>query len=430
MTNRLTAETSPYLLQHALNPVHWFAWGEEALAAAESLGRPILLSIGYSSCHWCHVMAHESFEDADTAHYMNEHFVNIKVDREERPDLDDIYMKAVQGLTGQGGWPLTVFLTPAGKPFFGGTYFPPVARMNMPSFRQVMEAVVDAWQQRRQQVEEQSEKLREFIAEHSAFDLSPSPLTLTSLREAGESLQANYDPVHGGFGAAPKFPQAMSLEFLLRRYHRTQDLSLLNVITNSLDNMAFGGIYDQIGGGFHRYSVDARWLVPHFEKMLYDNALLSRAYLDAYMRTQNPLYQRIACETLDYVRREMTDPAGGFYSAQDADSEGEEGKYYVWTPDEIEAVLGADDARLLCGFYGVTSEGNFEEKNILFLSPGAEADRAADEIDRIRSVLNPQLLAARARPGEAGDRHEGHCRVERPDAAVVCPGRPPTGPLC
>ena len=397
MSNRLTAETSPYLLQHAANPVHWFAWSEEALEAAREAERPILLSIGYSSCHWCHVMAHESFEDAETAAYMNEHFVNIKVDREERPDLDDIYMKAVQGLTGQGGWPLTVFLTPEGKPFFGGTYFPPTARMNMPSFRQVMEAVIDAWRQRRAQVEEQSEKLRDFIAEHTAFDFTPSTLTLTTLREAGESIQANYDPLHGGFGAAPKFPQAMSLEFLLRRYHRTQDLSLLNAITKTLDSMACGGIYDQLGGGFHRYSVDARWLVPHFEKMLYDNALLSRLYLDAFMRTGNPLYRRVACETLDYVRREMTAPEGGFYSAQDADSEGEEGKFYVWTPDEIGDALQADDARLFCDYYGVTPDGNFEGKNILFLGGGAEADLGEEDVHRVRAVLNPQLLKSRAR---------------------------------
>ena len=397
MLNRLSDETSPYLLQHAENPVHWYAWNEESLATAKEQDRPILLSIGYSSCHWCHVMAHESFEDDNTAHYMNEHFVNIKVDREERPDIDDIYMKAVQGLTGQGGWPLTVFLTPDGKPFFGGTYFPPVARMNMPAFQQVMEAVIDAWRQRRQQVEEQSDKLRDFIAEHTAFDLSPTTLTLATLREAGESIQSNYDPIHGGFGAAPKFPQAMSLEFLLRRYHRTQDLSLLNAITKSLDSMAYGGIYDQLGGGFHRYSVDARWLVPHFEKMLYDNALLSRAYLDAFMRTRNPLYERITSETLDYVRREMTDSEGGFYSAQDADSEGEEGKYYVWTPAEIEAVVGIDDARLFSGYYGVTPDGNFEEKNILFLSEGAGAGLSEEEIKRVRTVLNPQLLEARAK---------------------------------
>ena len=396
MSNRLVEETSPYLLQHADNPVHWFAWGEQALAAAKESQKPVLLSIGYSSCHWCHVMAHESFEDDDTARYMNEHFVNIKVDREERPDIDDIYMKAVQGLTGQGGWPLTVFLTPDGKPFFGGTYFPPVARMNMPSFRQVMEAVMEAWRERRQQVEEQSDKLRDFIAEHTAFDLSPTALTLSTLREAGESIQANYDPIHGGFGAAPKFPQAMSLDFLLRRYHRTQDLSLLNAITNTLDCMARGGIYDQIGGGFHRYSVDAQWLVPHFEKMLYDNALLSRVYLDAYMRTRNPLYKRIACETLDYVRREMTDPSGGFYSAQDADSEGEEGKYYVWTPAEIEAVLGAEDARVFGEYYGVTAEGNFEGKNILFLTGGTEVGFGDEDTQRIRAVLNPKLLHARA----------------------------------
>ena len=396
MSNRLIDETSPYLLQHAENPVHWFPWGDAALTAAGELARPIFLSIGYSSCHWCHVMAHESFEDGETAQYMNDHFVNIKVDREERPDLDDIYMKAVQGLTGQGGWPLTVFLTPDSKPFFGGTYFPPAPRMNMPSFRHVLEAVVDAWQQRRQQVEEQSEKLREFIAEHTAFDLSPSTLTLTTLREAGEAIQANFDPIHGGFGAAPKFPQAMSLDFLLRRYHRTQDLSLLNAITKTLDSMAFGGIYDQIGGGFHRYSVDERWLVPHFEKMLYDNALLSRLYLDAFMRTQNPLYERIACETLDYVRREMTAPTGGFYSAQDADSEGVEGKYYVWTPDEIEAVLGADDARLFCNYYSVTPEGNFEGQNILFLSSGADDGFSEEEVDRVRTVLSPKLLEARA----------------------------------
>ncbi len=397
MSNRLTEETSPYLLQHAANPVHWYAWRAEALAAAKELDRPILLSIGYSSCHWCHVMAHESFEDDATAHYMNEHFVNIKVDREERPDIDDIYMKAVQGLTGQGGWPLTVFLTPDGKPFFGGTYFPPVARMNMPSFQQVMEAVIDAWRQRRQQVEEQSDKLREFIAEHTAFDLSPTTLSLTAIREAAEAIQAGFDPIHGGFGAAPKFPQAMALEFLLRRYHRTQDLSLLNAITKSLDSMAFGGIYDQLGGGFHRYSVDAHWLVPHFEKMLYDNALLSRAYLDAFMRTRNPLYERIACETLDYVRREMTDGEGGFYSAQDADSEGEEGKYYVWSPAELDEALEADDARLFSSYYGVTPDGNFEGKNILFLSEGAEAGLSEDEIVRVRTVINPQLIAVRGK---------------------------------
>ena len=427
MSNRLIEETSPYLLQHAENPVHWFPWGDAALKAAGELARPIFLSIGYSSCHWCHVMAHESFEDGETAQYMNDHFVNIKVDREERPDLDDIYMKAVQGLTGQGGWPLTVFLTPDSKPFFGGTYFPPVARMNMPSFRQVLEAVVDAWQQRRQQVEEQSEKLREFIAEHTAFDLSPSTLTLTTLREAGEAIQANFDPIHGGFGAAPKFPQAMSLDFLLRRYHRTQDLSLLNAITKTLDSMAFGGIYDQIGGGFHRYSVDERWLVPHFEKMLYDNALLSRFYLDAFMRTRNPLYERVACETLDYVRREMTAPTGGFYSAQDADSEGVEGKYYVWTPDEIEAVLGADDVRLFCNYYGVTPEGNFEGQNILFLSSGADDGFSEEEVDRVRTVLSPNALGSARAAHKAGDRHESHRRLERSYVAVIHSSRPSIG---
>jgi uncharacterized protein YyaL (SSP411 family) len=396
MPNRLVHETSPYLLQHAHNPVDWYPWGEEALQAAREQDKPILLSIGYSSCHWCHVMERESFEDNETARFMNEHFINIKVDREERPDLDDIYMNAVQALTGHGGWPLTVFLTPEGKPFYGGTYFPPTPRLGMPSFRQVLEAVREAWRNRRQLVEQQSHRLVAFIQDQTTFKARPGRLSSLTLPQAAEKLMASYDKDNGGFGNAPKFPQPMTWEVVLRTYHRTKNFELLKALTTTLDRMADGGMYDQLGGGFHRYSVDDHWLVPHFEKMLYDNAQLARLYLDAYVRTRTDRYGRIAGEILDYVRREMTDPAGGFYSAQDADSEGEEGKYYLWSQDEISAVLGTEDGALFCRYYGVTPQGNFEGKNILFVDKQAVAQLGKAAEKRVLHELRPKLLAARA----------------------------------
>lgn len=364
-TNRLIDETSPYLLQHAHNPVDWYPWGEEALQKAKEGNKPILLSIGYSACHWCHVMEHESFEDEETARIMNENFVNIKVDREERPDLDSIYMNAVQAMTGHGGWPMTVFLTPDGEPFYGGTYYPPEPRHGMPAFPQVLEGVAQAYRERPDEVARVAQQIVDRLQATQQLQAGDGPLNDDLLEAAYRQLRGNYDPRHGGFGQAPKFPQPMALEFLLHHWHRTENPIALKMVEQTLKHMARGGMYDQIGGGFHRYSVDAQWLVPHFEKMLYDNALLARVYLHAYQAVGDPMYRRIVEETLDYVRREMTDGAGGFYSAQDADSEGEEGKFFVWTPAEIRDVLGETDAEIVMDYYGVTEQGNFEGKNIL-----------------------------------------------------------------
>jgi uncharacterized protein YyaL (SSP411 family) len=365
MPNRLIEETSPYLLQHAHNPVDWYPWGPEALSRAQAEDKPILLSIGYSACHWCHVMEHESFENAATAALMNANFVCIKVDREERPDLDSIYMAAVQALTGQGGWPMTVFLTPAGKPFYAGTYFPPESRHGLPGFPDLLRAMTRAYSERRGEVEESASGLVEFLGERAAVPAAPHLLGPDILDRAAETLARQYDTRHGGLGGAPKFPQAMAWEFLLRYAHRSGDAKIRPLIEHTLRAMAEGGIYDQLGGGFHRYSVDRRWLVPHFEKMLYDNALLGRLYLHAYQFTGDSFYRRIVEETLDYVQREMTGPGGGFYSTQDADSEGEEGKFYVWTPAEIEATLPPNQARVALAYWGVTAQGNFEGHNIL-----------------------------------------------------------------
>jgi len=374
MSNRLVNETSPYLLQHADNPVDWYPWGEEALQKAKIEDKPIFLSIGYSACHWCHVMAHESFEDEQTAAILNEHFVNIKVDREERPDLDAIYMKAVQAMTGGGGWPMSVFLTPEGRPFYGGTYFPPTPRYGMPSFTDVLLAVADAWQNRRQEIVGGAKRIVAALERQGAVreDVAHEDMKRETLESAFRNLWKGFDRVHGGWGGAPKFPQPMALEFLLRYHHATGEPQALGMVTQTLEAMARGGVYDQLGGGFHRYSVDARWLTPHFEKMLYDNAQLSRVYLHAWQVTGEPFFRTIAEEILDYVIREMTDPAGGFYSAQDADSEGEEGKFFLWTPDEIRDLLG-EEAEVFMNAYGVTSEGNastgsahsFEGQNIL-----------------------------------------------------------------
>jgi uncharacterized protein len=402
MPNRLIRETSPYLLQHAHNPVDWYAWGEEAFAKARAEDKPVLLSIGYSACHWCHVMEHESFEDEATAALMNERFVSIKVDREERPDLDQIYMTAVQGLTGRGGWPMTVFLTPDGQPFYGGTYYPPEDRMGMPAFRRVLQSVSDAYGRDRAQVDLQASRVTAFIQEQTLLSAPADSLEPSVLDDAFGALAQQFDAQRGGFGGAPKFPQAMALDFLLHYHHRTGSRSALEMVEHTLRRMAEGGIYDQIGGGFHRYSVDDRWLVPHFEKMLYDNALLARCYLHAYQITGNGFYRRIAEDTLDYVRREMVHASGGFFSTHDADSEGVEGKYYVWTPVEIEAAVGTDDAPIVASFYGVRPEGNFEGKTILTApaDPASTASRhnlSTEQLQEVIARARPRLLESRSR---------------------------------
>ena len=372
-TNRLARETSPYLLQHARNPVDWYPWGPEALNRAREEQRPILLSVGYSACHWCHVMERESFENPEIAAIMNRHFVCIKVDREERPDIDQIYMNAVTMMTGQGGWPMTVFLTPDGKPFYGGTYYPPHDLYGRPGFPRVLEAVAEAWRERRTEIEEQGGLLIQEMKGRSTLDLAPAPVTPYLLDTAFSNLRQGFDGRFGGFGGAPKFPQPMIVDFLLRYAKRSRRDEPLRMAELTLEKMAFGGMYDQLGGGFHRYSTDAHWLVPHFEKMLYDNAQLAHTYLRAYQLTGDGLYRRIVEETLDYVRREMTAPEGGFYSSQDADSEGEEGKFFVWTAAEVEAVLGKEDAAFFDRFYDVSERGNFEEKNVLNVPAAPDA---------------------------------------------------------
>ncbi len=380
MPNRLINETSPYLLQHAHNPVDWYPWGNEALRRAAAEDKPILLSVGYSACHWCHVMERESFEDPAISALMNERFVNIKVDREERPDIDSIYMTAVQAISGHGGWPMTVFLTPDGKPFYGGTYFPPEDRGGMPSFPRILAAIADAYTERRGDILQTTEQLLDRMRRMSGNIAEPQvePLTADIMRQSAQAIASDFDERHGGIGMQPKFPQPMTYEFLLRHYLRTEDPNALDMVELTLDRMALGGIYDQIGGGFHRYSTDTFWLVPHFEKMLYDNALLARLYLHAYQVTGKPLYRRIVEETLDYVLREMTSPDGGFYSAQDADSEGVEGKFFIWLPQEITAALGDDDGEIVNRYYGVTPYGNFEGRNILRVAMDA-ANLARDE---------------------------------------------------
>ena len=377
MPNRLANETSPYLLQHKDNPVEWYAWGEDAFADAKASGRPVLLSVGYSACHWCHVMAHESFENPEIAALMNRLFVNIKVDREERPDIDNIYMQAVQSLTGRGGWPMTVFLTDEGLPFYGGTYYPPEDRQGMPGFPRLLTAVSEAYRDKRQQLEISGHDLLIQIGSPARLQAGDNLLTESILHDTADAILARHDDDLGGFGRAPKFPQAMTIDFLLHYHHSSKKARALDASEITLKAMARGGMYDQAGGGFHRYSTDDVWLVPHFEKMLYDNALLARTYLDAYKVTGDAMYRRIAEETLDYVLREMTDASGGFYSAQDADSEGEEGKFFVWTPTELAEVLGAEDASIVADYYGVTDTGNFEGANILHVSkPGDDAFEA------------------------------------------------------
>jgi uncharacterized protein YyaL (SSP411 family) len=387
--NRLIHETSPYLRQHAHNPVDWYSWGPEALERAKKEDKPILLSIGYSACHWCHVMERESFENEEIAKIMNQHFVNIKVDREERPDLDTIYMNYVQMSTGSGGWPMTVFLTPDQVPFFGGTYFPPDDRYGRPGFPKLCVAVADAYKNKKKEIGEHGPEVLKSLREMNQLSPSSEKLTLKSLDSAYENLSQRFDTTHGGFAGAPKFPGSMSLSFCLRYYLRTSERKALDFVELSLDKMAHGGMYDQLGGGFHRYSVDDHWLVPHFEKMLYDNALLSRLYLEAYQLTGKPLYRRIVEEILDYVKREMTSPEGGFYSTQDADSEGEEGKFFVWTPDQVKHILGEKEGSLFCLYYDVTPRGNFEGKNILNVPRSLEDIAQGTQIhpDELNAIL-------------------------------------------
>jgi hypothetical protein len=410
MANRLATQSSPYLRQHAGNPVDWYPWGEEALRAAREGDRPILLSVGYSACHWCHVMAHECFENAGIAGLMNQLFVNIKVDREERPDVDAVYMEAVQAMTGRGGWPMTVFLTPGGAPYFGGTYFPPVARGGLPGFPTVLRAAHDAYREGREDVERIGSELRRALAPPPLpVGDDPSPEVVT---RAAARLVEQSDARHGGFGGAPKFPHPAALELLLRRGFAGADGAAAAAVRTTLDRMLRGGIFDHLGGGFHRYSVDDRWAVPHFEKMLYDNAQLAVVYLHAHQLTGDREYRRAVEATLDYLAREMLLPEGGFASSQDADSEGVEGRYFVWTPEQVRQVLGnADDARLACRVFGVSDYGNFEEGTsvpYLALAPdelagelGIDREDAAQQVDALRR----RLLASRSlrvAPGRDG----------------------------
>jgi uncharacterized protein len=389
MANRLAQETSPYLLQHRDNPVDWYPWGQEALSRARALDRPILLSVGYSACHWCHVMERESFEHPATAGYMNEHFVNVKVDREERPDVDALYMEAVQAMTGQGGWPMTVFCDPDGVPFYGGTYFPPDDSRGMPSFQLVMEAVVEAYEKRRDELRLRAPEMRARLGAIGQLEPAGETPGAELLEQALETLRQGADRQRGGFGGAPKFPPACALELLLARGEP-------ELVELTLDAMMAGGIYDHLGGGFSRYAVDAAWLVPHFEKMLYDNALLARAYLHGWQAIGHERYRRVCEETLDWLLREMRGPEGGFYSALDADSEGEEGRFYVWTPEELRAVLG-ERAEAIVQYYGVSEAGNFEGRNVLHLAGGAAAPEP-DGLAEARRALY-EARSQRPRPG-------------------------------
>ncbi|SDL90733.1 thioredoxin domain-containing protein [Streptomyces wuyuanensis] len=407
MPNRLAHETSPYLLQHADNPVDWWPWSSEAFEEARRRGVPVLLSVGYSSCHWCHVMAHESFEDDATAEYLNEHFVSVKVDREERPDVDAVYMEAVQSATGQGGWPMTVFLTPGAEPFYFGTYFPPAPRHGMPSFRQILEGVTAAWTDRRGEVDEVAGKIvRDLAGRTLAYGGQGTPGE-EELAQALLGLTREYDPAHGGFGGAPKFPPSMVLEFLLRHHARTGAEGALQMAADTCEAMARGGIYDQLGGGFARYSVDREWVIPHFEKMLYDNALLCRVYAHLWRITGSDLARRVALETADFMVRELRTPEGGFASALDADSaladgsgKHAEGAYYVWTPGQLREVLGEEDAEFAVRHFGVTEEGTFEHGSSVLQLP---QDAGVADAGRVSSVRERLLAAREQRPRPGRD---------------------------
>jgi len=447
MANRLARESSPYLLQHAANPVDWWPWGDDAFAEARRLDRPVLLSVGYSACHWCHVMAHECFENEQIAAVMNELFVNIKVDREERPDVDSVYMQAVQAMTGSGGWPMTVFLTPQGVPFFGGTYFPPDDRGGMRGFPVVLRAAADAYHNRRDAVAQAGDQLRQALAP-PRLPAGDEP-SVAQLDQAASALVEMTDRRHGGFGGAPKFPHAAAIDLLLRRHRAGGDARLLDAALISLDRMARGGIYDHVGGGFHRYSVDAQWSVPHFEKMLYDNAQLAPVYLHAHQLTGDARWRRVCEETLDYVVREMRLPGGGFASTQDADSEGEEGRFFVWTPAQLREALGSDDdAALAARVFGVTDAGNFEHDSTVLSLPypleqvatslGVDADELGTRLggmrarlyevreqrvhpgrdDKVVTAWNALMLAAFAEAGAALGRDD-YVRVARDCAAFL-----------
>jgi uncharacterized protein len=393
-TNRLIHESSPYLRQHAHNPVDWYAWGDEAFARARREHKPILLSVGYSACHWCHVMERESFESPDIARVMNEHFINIKVDREERPDVDHIYMNAVQMLTGRGGWPMTVFLTPEGKPFYGGTYFPPEDRHGMPGFPRVLFAVAQAYRDKPEDVQRTVAQLMERLEQLESPRAGANLPDASLVQDAAAQLARAYDADYGGLGQAPKFPNTGPLDLFLRAAHRSSDRRFADMTLFTLRRMAQGGIYDQLGGGFHRYSVDARWLVPHFEKMLYDNAQLVPLYLSAYQFSGDEFYATIARQTLDYVVREMRDPVGGYYSTQDADSEGEEGRFFLWDEGEFMQLLGEEVGELAARYWDVTGPGNFEHRNILHVT--LEIEQLAKLFGRDIATVRAQLEQARA----------------------------------
>ncbi|RJP26498.1 MAG: thioredoxin domain-containing protein [Candidatus Omnitrophota bacterium] len=400
-TNRLIHAASPYLQQHAHNPVDWYAWGEEALQRAKTENKPIFLSIGYSACHWCHVMEHESFENEETARIMNEHFINIKVDREERPDLDEIYMSAVQLMTGSGGWPMSVFLTPELKPFYGSTYFPPRDRYGRPGFVTVLMNLTHAYENRREEIDEAADRLTDQIRTMASLSAGTGELSYLPIEDAVREMKRRFDSRFGGFGGAPKFPHSMDLSLLLRHYHNTADADALKIAEFTLEKMARGGMYDQIGGGFHRYSTDDRWLIPHFEKMLYDNALLAKTYLEAYQLAKKPFYREITNSILDYVLREMTSPDGGFFSTQDADSAEGEGIFFAWTPKQIAEVIGNEKAEIVCRFYGVEERGNFEHGlSALHIdeemeSIAAEFNISTNELKQIVREANEKLFAAR-----------------------------------
>jgi uncharacterized protein YyaL (SSP411 family) len=391
--NHLAKETSPYLLQHAYNPVEWFPWSDEALQKAKEEGKPILVSIGYSACHWCHVMEKESFENDETAAIMNEHFVNIKIDREERPDIDQVYMDAVQAMTGSGGWPLNVFLTPDGKPFYGGTYYPPQQHYNRPSWTDVLHGVANAWHNKREEVLQQAQGLTDYIEQSNSFGQNKGEQNFTHEKATTifSNIMKQADTQEGGFGKAPKFPQTFSIQYLLRYYHFYKDDTALKQALLSLDKMIYGGIYDQLGGGFARYSTDAEWLAPHFEKMLYDNALLLITMAEAYQVTKNDLYKDTIDHTMEFITRELLSPENGFYAALDADSEGEEGKFYVWSKKEVNEILGAD-ADLFCKVYDVTETGNWEHTNILRMKSSVDEFSQTHEID-------PHTLKAKLKEG-------------------------------
>ncbi|HVT44796.1 MAG TPA: thioredoxin domain-containing protein [Thermoanaerobaculia bacterium] len=407
-TNRLANETSPYLLQHAHNPVDWYAWSDEAFAKARGEDKPIFLSIGYSACHWCHVMERESFENEEIAAILNREFVSIKVDREERPDVDSIYMQAVQMMTGHGGWPMSMFLTPEGVPYYAGTYFPPDDGRGMPGFKRVLRHVADAYRTRREEVTAASEEIRTALQSAMNVAASPAAVTREGLDAAALAIGRSFDPVHGGLGGAPKFPPSMTLDFLMQVAARTRSVELSHMVHLTLEKMARGGLYDQIGGGFHRYSVDARWLAPHFEKMLYDNALLVRLYTRAWQWSKDPLCMRVAKETLGFVAREMTSPQGGFYSTLDADSEGEEGKFYVWSREEILRELGDEEGRIFSALYDVSDGGNWEGKNILNMprDPEVVAADIGVSMERLTDIAS-----------------RGKCHLHGARAKRVPPGR-------